>query len=808
MSLSRRTRFLTALVTCLLVGSLTTSAGAQEATGTYYFHSPSGLGNQDVLEGTNTFDTTPPTAEGFSQFNDVPLVGNGLPQAPYDPNWFGQVDTTITSITLDFWAKTPVGDFLGEVNYNPTIWVGDTPFDLPTLTQAVDPSIGNVPSRLTKTYTTMLDASGTPVPLSIDPAGQPVSISIAGGFLDEEAASYIVYDSVEYPSGFSINGGGGTGGTDSDGDGVDDAQDNCPNASNPGQEDTDGDGIGDACDDGGGGGPGGGGNAACSSYDDTPNDPLFSGEDLLGGTNGGQWGLRKIKAPETWAGGVTGCNVRVAVLDSGIDVGNGSDPHPDLACPGKIDLAAGTDLIEDDAIPNDENGHGTHVAGIIGACTDNGTGVAGVAPDSTIIPVRVLDENGSGDAFGMADGIRWATDAGAHVINMSLGFPSALSATEPVGPLFPEIDEAIEYAQSNGVVVVVAAGNETFPLCAIPAIAEDVICVGSSDTRDVNSWYGNFPLKTDDDETVGPGLLAPGGAGTFGQVFCQQHDEEILSTWLRAGDTCGDVGYSAIAGTSMATPHVAGAAALVYEQLGGSRTAENGRAVIDAIIGNTDDLYAPGYDPPSGYGRLNTLAAVGAIEGSPALATSVAFTESNATSGQYGDESTFAAMLTDQTGAPVPGAELTFTLTDGNASTTGTALTGLDGVATTTKVIDLAPGSYALNVAYAGLEGAYEASSINTAYVLSKEESTLTFDVTGRGSNRRMNASLAEDGGPLAGMEIVFRVNGVEVGRGVTDALGRVSAQPANGYRGDRFLFEAVYAGTTNFTSSSTPYQT
>ncbi len=815
MSISRRATWLALLSTVVLLGTFVVPATAQvepAAGPTFYFHSVSGLGNTDVLDGSNTFDQSFPTFETSSQFNDVPLLGNGGPNALYDPNWFGQVDTTITSFTLDFWAKTPVGDLLGEANYKPTIWVGATPFKLPTLSQTIEPQIGDVPSRFTKTYTTMLDAAGNEVPLAIDPAGQPVTISIAGAFLDEEAGSYIVYDSIDYPSGFSINGGGGSGGgTDSDGDGVDDATDNCPSVSNPGQEDSDSDGIGDACDTGGGGGGGGGGgNASCASYEATPNDPLFSGEDLLGGTNGGQWGLRKVKAPETWAQyGVTGCGVRVAVLDSGIDVGSGSDPHPDLSCDGKIDLAAGADLVEGDTVANDQNGHGTHVAGIIGACTNNGVGVAGVAPDSTIIPVRVLDAEGSGTADQLADGIRHATDAGAHVINMSLGWPSALTGVEVVEPLFPEVNEAIEYARSQGVVVVAAAGNETFPLCAIPATAEDVICVGASDTRDLNSWYGNFPAKPDGDETVGPGLLAPGGAGTLGQIFCQQHDEEILSTWLRSNDTCGDVGYSAIAGTSMASPHVAGAAALVYERLGGTRSAENARAVIDAIIGSADDLYTPGYDPVSGYGRLNALAAVGSIEApAAALATSLGFTDANATSGQYGDSSTFAAQLTDENGLPIAGAEVVFGLSDAEDSLSWTALTGLDGVASVTETIDLEPGSYALSVEYAGLEDTYEASNLVTGFTLEKEDSILTFDVSGKGKNRRMNVTLTEDGGALSGMEVVFFVDGVEVGRGVTDGQGALSVAPPNTYRGDHFLFEAIYSGNANFTSASNTYQT
>lgn len=214
----------------------------------YYFHSLTGFGNADLfLEGGHEFDSEPPTWEGYSQYQDLP-AGNGAPNAIYDPNWTGTIESKISSITFDFWAKTPVGDALGQVDYNPTIWVGSTSYDLPTLTAPIDPQVGDVPSRLTKTYTTMLDAAGNEIPLSIDPAGQPVTVSIGGRYVVDEAGAYIVYDSIEYPSGFEING-GSTGPSDGDGDGVADADDNCPTVTNGDQADSDGDGTGDACDD-------------------------------------------------------------------------------------------------------------------------------------------------------------------------------------------------------------------------------------------------------------------------------------------------------------------------------------------------------------------------------------------------------------------------------------------------------------------------------------------------------------------------------------------------------------------------------
>ena len=241
------------------IGDACDQGGGGQGT-TYYFHSPSGLGNQDWFEATNAFDDQLPTfGKTYSQYQDLPGDGTAA-DSPSDPNWNGTVGTNISSLTVDFWAKTPAGDLLGEVNYITTVWVGSTVYTLPTLTQAIDPHVGDLPTRFTKTYTTMLDASGAQVPLNIPAAGQPINFEIREQFTDEGAGAYIVYDSIEYPSGFAVNGG------DADGDGVTDADDNCPNVANAGQTDSDGDGAGDACDTNGGGG--GGGSPGCTGTAD------------------------------------------------------------------------------------------------------------------------------------------------------------------------------------------------------------------------------------------------------------------------------------------------------------------------------------------------------------------------------------------------------------------------------------------------------------------------------------------------------------------------------------------------------------
>ena len=310
-----------------------------------------------------------------------------------------------------------------------------------------------------------------------------------------------------------------------------------------------------------------------------PDDPYFSR----------QWGLARIRADQAWAV-ANGAGVTIAIVDTGVDLS-----HPDLASKlvSAPDADFSGDLVSDG--PQDENGHGTHVAGIAAAITGNGTGVAGAAPGASILPVRVLDADGSGTAEEVARGVRYAADHGAQVINLSLGFASG---TGEVGRLTGALDslyDAIDYAWAQGAVVVIAAGNDSVPLCAEPAAAPKALCVGATDANDVRSFYSNSDVTM-----TRPFLVAPGGDG----LTCSGG---IFSTYLRSAppSVCSDAsGYDAIAGTSMATPFVSGVAALLAEQ------GLSNAAIVSCLEQSADDLGAPGRDPIYGYGRVNALAAV------------------------------------------------------------------------------------------------------------------------------------------------------------------------------------------------------
>ena len=312
------------------------------------------------------------------------------------------------------------------------------------------------------------------------------------------------------------------------------------------------------------------------------NDPLFAS----------QWALDQLNAPEAWARGARGAGTTIAVVDTGVDLA-----HPDLSSK----VVAGHDFVADGADcpagPQDENGHGTHVAGIAAAVTNNGIGVAGVAPDAQIMPVRVLDAEGSGAQEDVAAGIRWAADHGAQVINLSLG---ELPIVGQLEPLNEDIEAAVTHAWESGSLVVAAAGNESFPLCSYPSFAEHSVCVGATDSRGLPSFYSNFPNN--------PSMLgfrAPGGVGS---VFCED-DEDIWSTmWPGSDYDCRDSGslsgYDTLAGTSMASPQVAGVAALLSGQ--GLTNAQ----IVERLKQTSSNHGL--YDPVMGYGIVDADAATAA----------------------------------------------------------------------------------------------------------------------------------------------------------------------------------------------------
>jgi len=281
-----------------------------------------------------------------------------------------------------------------------------------------------------------------------------------------------------------------------------------------------------------------------------PDDPQF----------GGQWGLKKTTFPGAWTD-ARGAGAKIAIIDSGID-----QNHPDI---GKI--SAQKDYVGGDAVANDPNGHGTHVAGIAAALTNNGTGVAGGCPRCNLLVARVLDASGNGTDADIIDSIGWSVRHGADVINLSFG------RGKKSGVLERKINRA--YANGNGAVVVAAAGNKgltrhpTRP--QYPAAYSRVIAVSATNRNDELAGFSSRGSWVD--------LAAPG--------------KKILST--RAGG-----GYDEESGTSEAAPFVSALAGLLASE---GKTASEIRQRMQSTA---TDLGATGDDPKFGHGRINADRAV------------------------------------------------------------------------------------------------------------------------------------------------------------------------------------------------------
>ncbi len=293
----------------------------------------------------------------------------------------------------------------------------------------------------------------------------------------------------------------------------------------------------------------------------------FDPDDLGAGPNPGDWaelqwnfvGPFGVGAPEAWAnvaadGAPGGRGVVVAVLDTGVAYSNRGRFRisPDF---GRFQFVKGWDFVGRDPYPNDRNGHGTFVAGTIAEETNNGVGLTGLAYGAKIMPVRVLDTEGEGEASTIAEGVRFAVDHGAQVINLSLEFSPGVTASD-----IPELIEALRYAHRHDVLVVAAAGNEGHTAVAYPARAPDVVSVGATTEHGCLAAYSN--------DGSGLTLVAPGGgpdADLPGDPNCdpEKPGRDIYQVTF-TGSSVQRFGMpSGYEGTSMATPHVAATAALV-----------------------------------------------------------------------------------------------------------------------------------------------------------------------------------------------------------------------------------------------------
>jgi serine protease len=337
-----------------------------------------------------------------------------------------------------------------------------------------------------------------------------------------------------------------------------------------------------------------------------PNDPGRSG--TPGGWQQMQWNFLPdvgVDAPDAWvnvalAGAPGGRGVTVAVLDTGVAFENHGRfrRSPDFLA---RTFVRGYDFVDRDRFADDQNGHGTFVSGLIAEATNNHRALTGLAYGARIMPVRVLDSTGDGDAATIARGIRFAAQRGAKVINLSLEFDLSVH-----GRQIPSVLSAIRYATRRGALVVGASGNEGDRTIAYPARSSDVVAVGATTEHLCQADYSN--------EGVGLDIVAPGGGGDMPIA----DDPVDCHPLAGAGRNIFQLTYSGSVrrfgyprdymGTSMAAPHVSAAAALVIAS-GVIGRNPSPQAVERHLEATARDLGPRGYDERYGYGLLDAAAA-------------------------------------------------------------------------------------------------------------------------------------------------------------------------------------------------------
>lgn len=271
-----------------------------------------------------------------------------------------------------------------------------------------------------------------------------------------------------------------------------------------------------------------------------------------------QWNLPMIETNLGWKVTKGSDDIVVAVIDTGVDLN-----HPDL----NPHLTEGVNIVNDQLPPDDDVGHGTHVAGVIAALVNNVEGVAGMTWYNRVMPVKVLDQTGAGNTYGVAQGIIWAADHGAKVINMSLGNYADAQF----------LHDAVKYAYDRDIVIIAATGNDNTEQPGFPAAYPEVFAVSATDEHRQRAPFSNYGDYID--------VMAPGVS--------------IASTYP-------DNQYAALSGTSMASPHVAALAALIRSANPLLKNTE----VMDIMRQTSQDLGANGKDKYFGYGQIDVVKAL------------------------------------------------------------------------------------------------------------------------------------------------------------------------------------------------------